>query len=77
VSFQHQIGVWKTLYNRYVRWAGKGVWKNLFHALASAGGPPEQVLISAAMPSRTNGRASRRPDQRKKKGRAAKPAAQV
>ncbi|WP_437181889.1 hypothetical protein [Rhodoplanes serenus] len=45
----------------------EGVWKNLFHALASAGGPPEQVLISAAMPSRTSGRASRRPDQRKKK----------
>ena len=30
----------KTLYNRYVRWAAKGVWIDLFHALASAGGPP-------------------------------------
>ena len=35
----------KTLYNRYVRWAAKGVWVDLFHALAQAGGPPAQVLI--------------------------------
>lgn len=34
----------KTLYNRYVRWAAKGVWVDLFHALAGAGGPPAQVL---------------------------------
>jgi transposase len=38
----------KTLYNRFVRWAEKGVWKNLFHALAGAGGPPEQVLIDSS-----------------------------
>ncbi len=29
----------KTLYNRYVRWAAKGVWVNLFQTLARAGGP--------------------------------------
>ena len=38
----------KTLYNRYVRWAAKGVWTDLFNALASAGGPPEQVLIDSS-----------------------------
>ena len=38
----------KTLYNRYVRWAAKGVWSDLFHALAQAGGPPEQVLIDSS-----------------------------
>ena len=38
----------KTLYNRYVRWAAKGVWLDLFHALASAGGPPAQVLIDSS-----------------------------
>ena len=38
----------KTLYNRYVRWAAKGVWIDLFHALASAGGPPVQVLIDSS-----------------------------
>ena len=35
----------KTLYNRYVRWAQKGVWMRLFEALAQAGGPPTNVLI--------------------------------
>ncbi len=38
----------KTLYNRFVRWAAKGVWTNIFHALASAGGLPEQVLIDSS-----------------------------
>ena len=38
----------RTLYNRFVRWAEKGVWKNLFHAPAGAGGPPEQVLIDSS-----------------------------
>ncbi|MFO1126571.1 MAG: transposase, partial [Methylocystis sp.] len=32
-----EYGPRKTLYNRYVRWAAKGVWVNLFHALAQAG----------------------------------------
>src|SRR5271157_408845 len=34
--------------NSYVRWAAKGVWVDLFHALAQAGGPPEQVLIDSS-----------------------------
>jgi transposase len=38
----------KTLYNRFVRWAAKGVWTDLFEALASAGGPPSQVLIDSS-----------------------------
>jgi transposase len=38
----------KTLYNRFVRWAAKGVWTSLFEALASAGGPPAQVLIDSS-----------------------------
>ena len=38
----------KTLYNRFVRWAAKGVWADIFYALASAGGPPEQVLIDSS-----------------------------
>ena len=38
----------KTLYNRYVRWAAKGIWVELFHALARAGGPPAQVLIDSS-----------------------------
>jgi transposase len=38
----------KTLYNRFVRWAAKGVWVDLFYALAQAGGPPAQVLIDSS-----------------------------
>lgn len=38
----------KTLYNRFVRWAAKGVWVGLFETLAGAGGPPSQVLIDSS-----------------------------
>ena len=38
----------KTLYNRFVRWAAKGVWADIFHALASAGGPPAELLIDSS-----------------------------
>ena len=37
----------KTLYNRFVRWSAKGVWQDMFVALASAGGPPAEVLIDS------------------------------
>ena len=40
-------GTRKTLYNRFVRWVAKGVWTDLFHALASAGGPPAHALIDS------------------------------
>ena len=42
------FGPKKTLYNRFVRWAAKGVWVYLFHTLAQAGGPPAQVLIDSS-----------------------------
>jgi len=48
VDAPSQYGPRKTLYNRYVRWAAKGVWTDLFHALASAGGPPTEVLIDSS-----------------------------
>ncbi len=38
----------KTLYNRFVRWAAKGVWVDVFHTLAAAGGPPAEVLIDSS-----------------------------
>ena len=41
-------GPHKTLYNRFVRWAEKGVWAALFETLAQAGGPPAQVLIDSS-----------------------------
>ena len=41
-------GAKKTLYNRFVRWAAKGVWVTLFQALAQAAGPPAEVLIDSS-----------------------------
>lgn len=37
----------KTLYNRFVRWAAKGVWERVFVALSEAGGPPEALMLDA------------------------------
>ena len=37
----------KTLYNRFVRWAAKGVWADVFRALAATGGPPAEVLLDS------------------------------
>jgi len=42
-------GPHKTLYNRFVRWAAKGVWEAVFRALAEAGGPPAEVLLDSAL----------------------------
>jgi transposase len=42
-----EYGPRKTLCNRFVRGAEKGVWVGLFRALAQAGGPPVQVLIDS------------------------------
>src|SRR6188768_2868865 len=41
-------GPHKTLYNRFVRWAAKGIWIDIFDILASTGGPPAQVLIDSS-----------------------------
>ncbi len=38
----------KTLYNRFVRWAAKGIWMALFQALAQAGGPPAHILMDSS-----------------------------
>lgn len=37
----------ETLYNRFVRWAAKGVWRAVFDALAAAGGPPAEVPLDS------------------------------
>jgi transposase len=41
-------GPHKTLYNRFVRWAAKGVWADVFHTLAGAGRPPAEVLLDSS-----------------------------
>lgn len=38
----------KTLYNRYVRWAVKGVWRKLFLTLAAEAAPPAHVMIDSS-----------------------------
>ena len=38
-------GPHKTLYNRFVRSAAKGVWTDVFDALDSTGGPAAEVLL--------------------------------
>ena len=40
-------GPYKTLYNRFVRWARKGVWDRVFAELAAAGGPPQALLLDS------------------------------
>ena len=37
----------KTLYNRFVRWAARGVWREVFETLARAGGPPAVLLLDS------------------------------
>jgi transposase len=37
----------KTLYNRFVRWAKKGVWQDVFETLASAGGPASELMLDS------------------------------
>jgi transposase len=43
-----ECGPMKTLYNRYVRWAAKGIWVGFFQALAQADGPPDQLLLDSS-----------------------------
>jgi len=43
-----QYGPRKTLYNRFVRWADKGVWVRLFEALAQSDGPALQLMIDSS-----------------------------
>lgn len=40
-------GPYKTLYNRFVRWAEKGIWTNIFDCLSKSGGPTLEVMIDS------------------------------
>lgn len=37
----------KTLYNRFVRWAARGVWRDVFKMLARSGGPSATLLLDS------------------------------
>lgn len=38
----------KTLYNRFVRWSGRGIWEGIFSALAGAGDAPDRLFIDSS-----------------------------
>ena len=42
-----EYGPAKTIYNRFVRWAERGVWERLFRALASRGRATQVQMIDA------------------------------
>ena len=70
-------GPHKTLYNRFVRWAAKGVWTKLFQALAQAGGPPAHVPMDSsavkAHRSAAGGKGGSRASRSGARGVAARP----
>jgi transposase len=37
----------KTIYNRFVRWAVRGIWANIFATLAASGGPPAEAMLDS------------------------------
>src|SRR5215470_4902355 len=37
----------KTLYNRFNRWAGKGVWQGFLAAFSEAGAPPLETMLDS------------------------------
>lgn len=38
----------KTLYNRFVRWSQRGIWEDIFAALAGAEGVPDRLMIDSS-----------------------------
>ena len=38
----------KTLYNRFVRWAERGIWEGIFAALAGADDAPDRLFIDSS-----------------------------
>jgi transposase len=39
----------KTIYNRFVRWAERGIWEDVFAALAGRGEDPDALMIDATI----------------------------
>lgn len=45
---EHIYGPKKTLYNRFVRWAERGIWEGIFERLAGAEGVPDRLFIDSS-----------------------------
>ena len=44
-----EYGPAKTIYNRFVRWARRGIWENIFATLAKRSEHPERLLIDTTI----------------------------
>lgn len=44
-----EYGPAKTIYNRFVRWARRGIWQDIFATLAKCLGEPERLLIDSTI----------------------------
>jgi transposase len=44
-----EYGPAKTIYNRYRRWAGRGVWQRIFASMAAAGEVPDELMLDSSM----------------------------
>ncbi len=42
-----QYGPAKTIYNRYARWARRGVWQRIFAKVSEAGSTPEELCLDS------------------------------
>jgi transposase len=42
-----EYGVRKTIYNRFARWAARGLWERVFIELSCIGGPPAEALLDS------------------------------
>lgn len=42
-------GPHKTIYNRFVRWARRGIWEGIFATLAGAEGIPDTLMIDSTI----------------------------
>ena len=43
-----EYGPAKTIYNRYARWARRGVWQRIFAKVAAAGPVPDELMLDSS-----------------------------
>ena len=43
-----EYGPHKTIYNRFARWSERGIWQNIFAAVAACSDTPEQVALDGS-----------------------------
>lgn len=43
-----QYGPAKTIYNRYARWARRGIWQRIFAKVAAAGSIPDKLMLDSS-----------------------------